>query len=104
MSKERALRRAAREAEQLRVREKRARTEARRAKRRRILGRLRTLRPGRTGRLAKHTRGQRAILATVLVMGLLLIWTLAGSVALSIALTLLLVLALPVLAVLAFDK
>ncbi|WP_027346226.1 hypothetical protein [Hamadaea tsunoensis] len=104
MSKERALRRAAREAEQLRVREKHERSQARRAKRRRIGARVRALRPGRTGRLAKHTRGQRAILATVLLMGLLLIWTLVGSVALSIALTLLLVLALPVLAVIAFDK
>jgi hypothetical protein len=104
MSKERALRRAAREAEQVRLRQKRARSDARRAKRRRIAARVRGLRPGRTGRLLKYSRGQRAILVTVLAVGLLLIWTLVGSMALSIAMSLLLVLILPVLAVLAFDK
>lgn len=104
MSKERARRRAAREAEQVQLRRKRERVEARRAKRRRIVARLRGLRPGRTGRIAKHSRGQRTVLALVLAVGLLLIWTLSTSVPLSIGLSLLLVLTLPVVAVLAFDR
>ncbi|NUT32264.1 MAG: hypothetical protein HOV79_04220 [Hamadaea sp.] len=104
MSKERARRRAAREAELVQLRRKRERVEARRAKRRRIVARLRGLRPGRTGRIAKHNRGQRTVLALVLAIGLLLIWTLSSSVPLSIGLSLLLVLTLPVVAVLAFDR
>lgn len=105
MNKERALRRAAREAEQAKLRVKRARVEARRAKRRRIVSRLRKqLRPGKTGRLGRRSKGQRAAIAVGTALGLILIWTLVGSVALSVALSLLLVLTLPVLVVLAFDR
>jgi hypothetical protein len=104
VSRERALRRAAREAEQLKLRQRRARSEARRAGRRRIATRVRGMRPGRTGRIGRRNRSQRAVIVLSLIVGLLLIWTQADSTALSVGLSLLLVLALPVLVVLAFDR
>ena len=104
MSKERALRRAVREAEQAKLRVKRERVDARRAKRRMIAARVRKMRPGRSGRIGRRSKGQRAAIAVSVALGLVLIWTLVGSVAMSIALSLLLVLTLPVLVVLAFDR
>ncbi len=54
--------------------------------------------------LAKRSRGQRAIIAVFALVALFVIWFGIHSTPLSIALTALLVLALPVLVIVAFDK
>jgi hypothetical protein len=54
--------------------------------------------------LARRSRGQRAIIVVFALVALFVIWWGVHSTALSIALTVLLVLALPVLVIVAFDK
>ena len=103
MSKERALRRAEREAAETARRRKIDRAEARRAKIRRVRRKL-TPRPSRTGRLRWHSRGQLAVTATVVVLLLLVIWLLVQSTALAVLLTILTVMALPVLMTIAWDR
>jgi Flp pilus assembly protein TadB len=103
VSKERALRRAEREAAEAVRRRKIDRAEARRSKFRRVRRKL-TPRPGRTGRLRWHSRGQLAVIAVVTVLALLAIWLLAPTTALAVLLTILTVMALPVLVTIAWDR
>ncbi|WP_319458670.1 hypothetical protein [Micromonospora sp. RTP1Z1] len=105
MSKERARRRVARQAELEAERAVRRRRVARRERRRAVVRRLTpTVRRGRTGRLARHSRGERA--AIVLLTGAALggIWNFVDDLALRLALVVLLLLALPAIVVLALDR
>lgn len=54
--------------------------------------------------MARRSRGQRAVIAVFVLAALFVIWWGVNSTALSVALTALLVLAVPVLVILAFDK
>ncbi|MEV4534964.1 hypothetical protein AB0J82_14150 [Asanoa sp. NPDC049518] len=104
MAKERALRRAAREAEAAKLRARRARVVARRQRRRALVARL-TPKRRRTGRLlARRTRGQRAGIAVVTLVLLALVWFLVDDVALRLVLTLLGLLCLPALVVVALGR
>jgi hypothetical protein len=107
MSKERAVRRAAREAEALAARNARARTVARRAKRREIKRKLTpTLsRRGRVGKMfPRRSTGERTIIALAFAVGVFAIWDLFDDLATRIALTAILVLALPAVVVIAFGR
>jgi hypothetical protein len=106
VSKERAQRRAVREAELAVTRAKRARQVARRDRRRAFARKLRPRLPDRrTGRLfARRTPAQRAAVAALTVAAVGLIWLKVESLQLRIALTLLVGVALPVFVVLAFDR
>lgn len=103
MSKERARRRAEREAAQAMHAAKVAKAEARRAKIRRLKRSMR-VRPGRTGRLRWHSRSQLAVVATLAACLLLAIWLLVPSTALAVALTVLTGFATPVLMTIAWDR
>ncbi|MFG1654700.1 hypothetical protein ACGFIE_32725 [Micromonospora sp. NPDC049275] len=105
MSRERARRRAEREAVLARERAVRQRRVARRQRRRAVVRRLTPqLRRGRTGRLARHTRGERAAIVLLTGAALILIWTLVDDVALRVALIVLLLLVLPAIVVIALDR
>ncbi|MER7461207.1 hypothetical protein [Micromonospora sp. NPDC126480] len=105
MSKERARRRAAREAEAARQRVVRERQLARRARRRALVRRLTpTLRRGRTGRLPRHSRRERAAIVVLTGAAILLIWSLVDDLALRLALVALLLLVLPAIVVIALDR
>ncbi len=105
MSKERARRRAVREAEAARQRVVRERRFARRARRRALLRRLTPrLRRGRTGRLPRHTRAERAAIVGLTAAAVLLIWALVDDLALRLALVALLLLVLPAIVVIALDR
>ncbi|MFC7548484.1 hypothetical protein [Plantactinospora sp. GCM10030261] len=105
MSKERARRRAAREAEQARQRSVRARRAARR---RRIRGILRAVTPRlprrRTARLGGRSRVERAGIVVGGAFGAVLIWLLVDDLALRVALFLVLLLALPAIVVIALGR
>ncbi|MCX5066351.1 hypothetical protein OOJ91_10730 [Micromonospora lupini] len=105
MSRERARRRAEREAVLARERAARQRRVARRQRRRAVV-RLLTpqLRRGRTGRLARHTRGERAAIVLLTGAALILIWTFVDDLALRVALIVLLLLVLPAIVVIALDR
>ncbi len=107
MSKERARARAIRLAEAERARVSRERVQARRARRaaRRaaLVGRLG--RRGRTGRLfARRSTGERAAIALAAGGAILLIWLEFDGLATRIALTALVLVALPALIVIALDR
>ncbi|MBX7264666.1 hypothetical protein KIF24_00370 [Micromonospora sp. Llam7] len=105
MSKERAQRRAAREAEAARLRVLRERTAARRARRRALVRRLvPTVRRGRTGRLPRYSRRERATIVALTLAAIVLIWVLVPDVALRLALIVLLLLVLPVIVVVALNR
>jgi hypothetical protein len=106
VSRERAQRRAVREAELAVVRAKRARLVARRDRRRALARRLRPRLPDRrTGRLfARRTPAQRAAVAAVTVAAVGLIWLKIDSLETRIALTVVVGVALPVFVVLVFDR
>ncbi|PZG01379.1 hypothetical protein [Micromonospora deserti] len=105
MSKERARRRAAREAEAARERFVRQRQLARRARRRALVRRMTpTWRRGRTGRLPRRSRGERAAIVLLTLAAMILIWSLVDDLALRIALSALLVLVLPAIVVIALDR
>ncbi|MFG1777338.1 hypothetical protein ACGFIR_23280 [Micromonospora sp. NPDC049051] len=105
MSKERARRRAAREAEAARARVVRERRAARRSRRRALVRRLTpSLRRGRTGRLPRHSRGERAAIVLLTLAAMTLIWTFVDDLALRIALVVLLLLVLPAIVVIALDR
>ncbi|MEW2382088.1 hypothetical protein AB0873_08340 [Micromonospora sp. NPDC047707] len=105
MSKERARRRAVREAEAARERVVRERRLARRARRRALVRRLTpTVRRGRTGRLPRHSRGERAAIVVLTGAAILLIWSLVDDLALRLALVALLLLVLPAIVVIALDR
>ncbi|MEH1169400.1 hypothetical protein V6V47_28870 [Micromonospora sp. CPCC 205539] len=105
MSRERARRRAEREAEQARERAVRQRRVARRQRRRALVRTLTPqLRRGRSGRLARHTRGERAAIVLLTGAAMILIWTFVDDLALRIALIVLLLLVLPAIVVIALDR
>ncbi|MFG3555135.1 hypothetical protein ACGGAQ_12140 [Micromonospora sp. NPDC047557] len=105
MSRERARRRAEREADLARERAARQRRVARRQRRRAVVRRLTPqLRRGRTGRLARHTRGERAAIVLLTAAAMILIWTFVDDLALRVALIVLLLLVLPAIVVIALDR
>jgi Flp pilus assembly protein TadB len=104
MSRERARRRAQREATQAATRALRLRQEQRRARRRAWVKRV-TPRPRRRAwLLGRRSPGQRAAMIGAGIAILWLIWYLVDPLVLRIAFSLLLLLLLPVLAVVAFDR
>jgi Flp pilus assembly protein TadB len=106
MSKQRALRRAARLAQAEKARAVRERTLRRRAARRELTRRLRPRLPDRrTGRLyPRRSRAQRAAIVLAAGVALTLIWLLADSLATRIALTALVAVGSPALIVLTLDR
>jgi len=106
VSKERARRRAEREAAAAKIRAARAAKVARRERRRALLRRITPRLPDRrTGRLyARRSRAERAGIAVLTAGALLMIWTLVDSVPVRIGLTALLLLAMPALVVLVLDR
>lgn len=106
MSRERALRRAARVAEAERARMARERAATRRARRRAVARGLVPHRPDRrTGRLyPRRSAAQRGLIALVAVAALVLIWLEFEDLATRIALTALVVVAAPALVVLTLDR
>lgn len=107
MAKQRAARRAEREAAHQKSMAKRARQEEKRRRRRELWRKVSfyQLRRRSTGTLlVRRNRAQRAIIGLFAVVGLALIWQLVHSLALQIALSALLLLALPVFVIVAFDK
>jgi hypothetical protein len=107
MSKDRALRRAAREAEEQAARAARARQVARRAKRREIRRRLTPRLPkrGRVGKLfPRRTASQRAWITAILVIVLFLIWYEVDDLRARIAMTAVALLVAPAIVVLAFGR
>ncbi|WP_091672882.1 hypothetical protein [Micromonospora auratinigra] len=105
MSKERARRREARQAQLTAERAARARKVARRQRRRAVVRRLTpTLRRGRTGRLRRHTRGERAAIVLLTGAALAGIWSFVDDLALRLALVVLLLLVLPAIVVIALDR
>jgi hypothetical protein len=107
MSKERAVRRAARLAAAESARATRERRQARLARRRAALRRFRgAVRPrGRTGRLyARRTRGQRTGIIVVGLAVLVAVWLLVDSLAVRVGLTVLVIVTAPALVVITFDR
>ncbi|WBB54180.1 hypothetical protein [Verrucosispora sp. WMMD573] len=105
MSRERAQRRAAREAEAARQRVLRERATARRARRRALVRRVvPTVRRGRTGRLPRYSQGERAAIVALTLAAITLIWVFVPDLALRVGLILLLLLVLPVIVVIALDR
>ncbi|MGC9667378.1 tetrahydromethanopterin S-methyltransferase subunit F [Planosporangium sp. 12N6] len=103
MSKERALRRAVREAEAQEARVRRERAARRRAFLRRL--RPRPPRRGRTGRLSSGlSRAQRAGITVGALTALVFVWLLVDDVSTRIALTALVALVAPMLFVLTLDR
>lgn len=106
-AKVRKQRRAQRLAESQRRQEQEATRAARRLRRRELWRRLTLhgLRQRSSGRLfARRSRGERAFIAVLAVFVLFVIWTLVPSLALKVALSLLFLLALPVLVIVALDR
>ena len=107
MAKQRAARRAEREEAHRKLMAKRTRQESRRRSWRAFWRKvtLHDLRQRSTGTLfARRNRAERAIVGLFAVVALALIWQLVHSLALQIALTALLLLCLPMLVIVAFDK
>jgi hypothetical protein len=103
MPKLRRMRRAERERRQREALELQAKRARRRAFRRRIT--LYEWRRRSSGRLfVRRSRGERAFIAAAGLVILFVIWTAVPSLALKVALSLLLALALPVLIIIAFDR
>ena len=104
MSKERARRREEREAARAVAEAKRARLEQRRTRRRALLKRVTPKRRRVAWGLGRRSPRQRAAIAGAGIAGLLLVWYFVESWSARIALWLLVLLALPVLAVVTFDR
>ncbi|MDH2428573.1 hypothetical protein [Sphaerisporangium sp. TRM90804] len=110
MSKERARRRAAREAEQARQAEARAAREARRARRRELLGRFAAMvpKPVRVARqggvMARRRRAQNAVVAGLFVLVQVLAWMLLSGWAARAGVLVLSLLLVPVFVTVAFDR
>ncbi|MEV0820436.1 hypothetical protein [Nonomuraea rubra] len=107
MSKERARRRAEREAERARAIRANEERQARRARRRALLGRL-TPRPVRFyrqgGLLARRHRAQNAVVALGFLLVQVIVWLVWGSFPLSFGVFILSLLLAPVVVTLAFDR
>ncbi|HEX5596625.1 MAG TPA: hypothetical protein VFX61_11520 [Micromonosporaceae bacterium] len=106
MSKERARRRALRQAEAERLRAARAWAVARRQRRQELLRRLRPRRTERrTGRIfARRSRGQRSTIVVSTLVALAAIWLFVADPALRLVLTLVLLLGLPAVVVIALGR
>jgi Flp pilus assembly protein TadB len=104
VSKERARRREEREAARAVAEAKRVRLEQRRARRRALWKRVTPKRRRIAWGLGRRSPGQRAAIAGAGIGGLLLIWYFVESWSARIALWLLVLLALPVLTVVTFDR
>jgi len=106
VSKERAQRRAIRQAEAEATRAARERSRRRAERRRAALRRLRPRRPaGRTGRLyARRPPAQRAAIATAALGVLGLTWLLVDSLAVRVGITVLVAVTAPALIVISFDR
>ncbi|PZG12050.1 hypothetical protein [Nonomuraea aridisoli] len=107
MSKERARRRAEREAERARAIRANEERQARSARRRALLARL-TPRPVRyvrqRGLLARRQRAQNAVVALAFVLVQVLVWLVWGSLPVSLAVLVFSLLLVPVVVTLAFDR
>jgi hypothetical protein len=78
---------------------------ARQQRRRALVRRLTPqVRRGRSGRLVRHSRGERAGIVLLTAAALILIWTFVDDLALRIALVVLLLLVLPAIVVVALDR
>ena len=106
MSKQRAIRRAKREAEAARARAARERAAARKAKRRQMVRRVMPRRPDRrVGKLyPRRSYGERVLIALAAVVAVGLIWTYVASFATRIALTATLLIVAPAIIVVAFGR
>jgi hypothetical protein len=106
MSKERAIRRAARLAEEQAAREARARAAARRARRKSLARKLTPRRPDRrVGKLyPRRTRAQRFGIGLGYLAAVLLIWYLVADLPTRLALIGALTVAAPALVVIAFGR
>ena len=106
MSKERAMRRAAREAQAAKARAARERAVARKAKRRQMLRRVTPRRPDRrVGKLyPRRSYGERVLIVLAAAVSIWLIWSYVASFATRIALTATLVVVAPAVIVLAFGR
>ncbi len=104
MSRERAHRRAEREAAQAVARAARLRREQRLARRRALLKRITPRTRRRAWLLGRRTPAQRAGMLGAGIIVLLAIWYFVDPLVLRIAFSLLFLLLLPVLAVVAFDR
>jgi Flp pilus assembly protein TadB len=98
VSKERARRRAERLVVLEREKAARARRVTRRQRRRELVRRL-TPRRGRSGRLYRRSRAERAGIAVVPLLAIAAIWLFVPDLGLRIVLSLMIVIALPVLVV-----
>ena len=103
MSKERARRRAERLAVLEKEKARRARSVARRNRRRELVRSLRPRRRG-TGRLHKRSRGERLGIALVPAIAVAAVWFLVPDLALRLLLTGLIVLVLPALVVVVLGR
>ncbi|MEV4572033.1 hypothetical protein AB0K16_02150 [Nonomuraea jabiensis] len=107
MSKERARRRAEREAERARAIRANEERQARRARRRALLARL-TPRPVRFyrqgGLIARRHRAQNIVVALGFLFVQAIVWLVWGSVPLSLAVLVFSMLLVPVVVTLAFDR
>ena len=106
MSKQRAIRRAEREAEAARARAARERALARKARRRQLVRHVVPRRPDRrVGKLyPRRSYGERIMISLAAVVALWLIWTYVASFATRIALTATLLIVAPAIIVLAFGR
>jgi Flp pilus assembly protein TadB len=104
VSKERARRRAEREAARAVADAKRLRVERRRTRRRAFLKRITPRKRRVAWGFGRRSPGQRAAVAGVAIALLLLVWYFVESLQGRIALSLLILLALPVVAVITFDR
>jgi hypothetical protein len=104
VSKERARRRALREAARAVAEAKRLRVQRRRARRRALLKRITPRRRRVAWGLGRRSPGQRAAVTGVALGLLLAVWYFVESLQGRIALSLLILLAIPVFAVISFDR
>jgi hypothetical protein len=104
MSKERARRRAQREAERTAAQAVRLRREARRAKRAALVRRLRPKPRRAAWGLGRRSPAQRSAIIGMAIAALLAIWYFVDSLPVRIGLSILVLLLLPVVAVISFDR
>jgi hypothetical protein len=106
MSKERAMRRATREAEAAAARAARERAAARRAARRRVLRRVTPRLPDRrVGKLyPRRSYGERVLILVAALVAVAFIWLYVGDITTRIALTATLVVVAPAVIVLALGR
>jgi Flp pilus assembly protein TadB len=106
VSKQRAIRRAEREAEAAKARAARQRVAARKTKRRQMLRRVTPRRPDRrVGKVyPRRSYGERVLIVLAAAVAIWLIWSYVASFATRIALTATLVIVAPAIIVLAFGR